>query len=123
MPATQWPAMFYRLLAALTERYEAVEQPDGLWHGWGTVMLCSTPSHDLLEVYLCRGHHVEQLTRHPMARGYYFVGYMSISVMLMFYWDVLLRGHYVEVVAYSEDMVAGDVIGDLYVRVPAVNAQ
>ena len=119
-PAARWLATFYRLLTAATSLYQAVEVEEQ-WEGWETVMFLSTPAHDLLQVYLCRGPHFEQLTTAYAARQQHFLGYMSIYAMLKFYYHVLKTGHYVEVVAYSEDMLQGDVVSDLYVRVPAVH--
>ena len=130
-PARQWVALFYRLLTAVAHSYVSVHEQDAAypWHGWETVLFCARSHDDLWEVHLCSGSPFEQLTifsgvrdfyepaHNTMARGS-LVGYTSIYAILKLYYEVFQRGHYVEVVAYSEDLVPAVVMSDLYVRVP-----
>lgn len=116
-PAPQWLAFFFQLLSAATDSYVRVHDYWHGWQGWQSVRFSGSSSHDLFEVHLCRGSHFDELTQNPMGRGH-LVGYISIYAILKFYWHALRRGHYVEVVAYSEDAVTGDVLSDLYVRIP-----
>jgi len=115
--------LLYRFLSAVTDRYEEVPYPDDYhaWPQWNTVMLCSTPHHDVLAAFLCRGGHFDHMTQHRDARGYQHIGYISIYAVLKVYWFVFKTGHYVEVVAFSENHGEGDAQGsDLYVRVPSI---
>lgn len=109
-------SLFYRYLTRSVDRYEPVETPPGLvlagampvddYPQWNTITFCSTHHHDLFSVWVLRGHHLEQLTKHSTARGYHHLGYMPIHAALNLYWHIFDQGHYVEVFAYSEDLVS-----------------
>ena len=110
-------ALFYRYLTKNENTYEPVETPPGLtppagaapvdeYPRWKTIMFCSTHHHDLFSVWVLRGHHLEQRTMHSTARGYHPLGFMPVHACLRLYWHIFNQGHYVEVFAYSEDLLS-----------------
>ena len=117
-------AQFYRLVSKAAEHYEAVDDPPPFpaYAEWETIMFTSTPTHDCMEVYSCRGKHMEQLTISKKSRGHWKIGYMHITHIIQLYWDVFMHGLYVEILGYKENIADRDYCSELYVRVPRVHA-
>ena len=108
-------ALFYRYLTKSVDRHEPVETPLGLapaagampvddYPHWNTIMFCSTRHDHLSHVWVMRGRHLEQLTKHSTATGYHWLGYMDIHAVVKLYWHIFQQGHYLEVFAYAQDL-------------------
>ena len=108
-------ALFYRYLTKSVDRHEPVETPLGLapaagampvddYPHWNTIMFCSTRHDHLFHVWVMRGRHLEQLTKHSTATGYHWLGYMDIHAVVKLYWHIFQQGHYLEVFAYAQDL-------------------